>query len=213
MDDVTIRLETAADYRVVEELTREAFWNLYVPGADEHYLAHRLRTHPDFVGKLDFVLTVDEKVVANIMYSRALLHGDEGKEKDVLTFGPVSVHPDHQRKGLGSRLIQHSLDRAKDLGWKAVAIYGTPGNYVKFGFKSCKRFNVTSGDGVFPTALLVLELASGYLGAGPWRFAESEVFQTDPDEVKEFDKAFPAKRKEVQPSQEEFFILSHSTIT
>ena len=56
MNDVTIRLETEKDYRAVEELTREAFWNVYKPGADEHYYVHMMRSHPDFIPELAFVL-------------------------------------------------------------------------------------------------------------------------------------------------------------
>lgn len=49
MKNLTIRLETEKDYRAVEELTREAFWNVYKPGADEHYYVHQMRQHPDFI--------------------------------------------------------------------------------------------------------------------------------------------------------------------
>ena len=49
MENVTIRLETEKDYRAVEELTREAFWNVYKPGADEHYYVHTMRTPHAFL--------------------------------------------------------------------------------------------------------------------------------------------------------------------
>ena len=52
MDDIKIRLETETDHRVVEELTRNAFWNVYKPGADEHYYVHTMRNHPDFIPEL-----------------------------------------------------------------------------------------------------------------------------------------------------------------
>ena len=47
--DIIIRKETPDDYRAVEELTRESFWNVYKPGADEHYFVHMMRSHPDFL--------------------------------------------------------------------------------------------------------------------------------------------------------------------
>ena len=58
-EDIIIRRETEQDYRAVEELTREAFWNVYKPGADEHYYVHRMQSHPDFIPELDFVLEQD----------------------------------------------------------------------------------------------------------------------------------------------------------
>ena len=62
-----IRNETESDFNEVEELTRKAFWNVYVPGCVEHYLAHILRGHEDFVPELHFVAeTEDGKVVGNL---------------------------------------------------------------------------------------------------------------------------------------------------
>ncbi len=66
--NMTIRLETEKDYRAVEELTREAFWNVYKPGADEHYYVNQMRNHPDFIPELAFVLEKDGKIIGNIMY-------------------------------------------------------------------------------------------------------------------------------------------------
>jgi putative acetyltransferase len=207
-----IRNETEYDQRIVEEITRKAFWNLYVPGCDEHYLIHKLRSHADFVKELDFVLCINGDIVANIMYSRSILVGNNGEKFNTLTFGPVSVLPDYQRQGIGSRLIEYSLTRAKELGWKVVVIYGSPGNYVKFGFRSCKRYNLTNSKGIFPTALLVKELEIGAIGSGPWQFIESEVYQVDMNKAKEYDKKFRPMQEEIQTTQEEFYILSNSAI-
>ena len=79
MDDLTIRLETEKDYRAVEELTREAFWNVYKPGADEHYYVHKMRSHSDFIPELAFVLEKDGKIIGNIMYTKAWLEDESGK--------------------------------------------------------------------------------------------------------------------------------------
>ena len=81
MTDITIRLETPSDYRAVEELTREAFWNVYKPGADEHYFVHTMRSHPDFIPDLAFVLEKDSKIIGNIMYTKAWLEDEDGNRK------------------------------------------------------------------------------------------------------------------------------------
>lgn len=69
--DINLRLEKPEDHRLVEELTREAFWGTNNPGCDEHFLVHKLRTVSAFVPELDFVAEVDGKIVGNIMYSDA----------------------------------------------------------------------------------------------------------------------------------------------
>ena len=58
-NDYTIRLEKKEDYRAVENLVRESFWNVYRPGCSEHYVIHVLRDDPAFVKELDFVMEDD----------------------------------------------------------------------------------------------------------------------------------------------------------
>jgi len=100
--NLSIRQETKNDYRAVENLTREAFWNLYVPGCNEHYLVHVMREHPDFVPELDFVAVLDDKIVGNIMYTRSSITDESDHRMEILTFGPVSVLPAYQKRGIGS---------------------------------------------------------------------------------------------------------------
>lgn len=49
---IVIRNETEKDYKTVEEITRKAFYNIYVPGCMEHYLVHIMRDHEDFIKEL-----------------------------------------------------------------------------------------------------------------------------------------------------------------
>ena len=155
---LTIRNETQADRQAVEEITRRAFYNIYAPGCVEHYLVHIMRDHPDFIPALDLVAELDGQVIGNVMYTKATLTGGDGTMKEILTFGPVSIAPEHQRKGYGGQLLKHSFQRAAELGWDAVVIFGSPANYVGLGFKSCRRFNVCLEGGRFPSAMLVKEL-------------------------------------------------------
>ncbi|MBN2344571.1 MAG: N-acetyltransferase, partial [Deltaproteobacteria bacterium] len=96
-----IRHETESEHRTVEELTRDAFWNLYFPGCDEHYLVHILRDHPDYLPELSFVAELDGEVVGMIMYTRSWLIDENNCKKEIVSFGPLCVHPAHQRKGIG----------------------------------------------------------------------------------------------------------------
>lgn len=197
----------------MERLTRRAFWNVNVPGCEEHYLAHILRNHEDFLPELDFVAkTADGNIVGNVMYTRARLVDGSGKELPVLTFGPVSVDPDYQRRGIGKRLLEHSFRKAAAMGYGVIVIFGDPGNYVARGFQSCHRFRVTTPDGKYPAAMLVKELREGILEGGRWVYHESSAYAYDSADAAEFDKRFEPMEKEVCPGQEVFYILSHAVI-
>ena len=156
--DYIIRLETPNDYRAVEHLTREAFWNQNVPGCDEHYLVHTMREHADFIPELAFVLEQNGEIIGNIMYTKAKLVDGEGNEKPCLSFGPISVMPEHQRKGYGKILIEHSFKAAEEMGYDVIVIFGNPDNYVARGFRSSRKYNISLDGDVYPAALMVKEL-------------------------------------------------------
>lgn len=209
---VVIRNETPADYRRVEEITRKAFYNLYVPGCSEHYLAHILRSHPDFVPQLDLVIELGGQVIGSIMYTRARLVDETGLEKPILTFGPLSVLPQYQRQGYGKRLLGHSFQKAAALGFDLIVIFGVPGNYVSRGFKSCRKYNVCLPNGAYPAAMLVKELCSGALDGRKWFYHDSPVMQLDERQARLFDEGLGPLEKKWQPSQEEFYILANSLL-
>ncbi len=214
MKHLTIRPETENDYRTVEAGAREAFWNVYKPGCDEHYFTHMLRQHRDFLPQLDFVLELDGEIIGSIMYSKTRLLADDGDEKPILTFGPLWILPRYQRQGCGKLLIEHSFQAARELGYDTVAIFGNPANYVGRGFVSCRKKNVCLGDGIYPMALLVKELVPGVLDGKSWQFLDSDAAECCADlaAVEAFDAAFPPKEKGWMPSQEEFYIYSHSCV-
>jgi predicted N-acetyltransferase YhbS len=157
--NLIIRNERKNEYRTVEELTREAFWNLYVPGCNEHFCLHNMRESKDFIPELDLVAELDKKVIGNIVYTRGKVIDDTKKIHDVICFGPVSVLTDYQRRGVGSALIKYSLDKARSLGFTAVCIYGDPRYYSRFGFRCAERYDITNSEGKFAVALMALELA------------------------------------------------------
>ena len=208
-----IRNEKEDDHRIVEKITKRAFWNLHVPGCNEHYLAHKMRSHADFIPELDFVLEINNRIIGNIMYTKSKLLNHQNQETNILTFGPVSIEPQYQRKGYGKKLIEHSFEKAKEMGYSFIVIFGNPCNYVGLGFKSCKRFNIYIGDEVYPSAMLVKKIGVNCLNNEKWKYQESEVYAVDDNEAEIFDKGFEQMEKEVTPHQEEFYILSNSRVT
>ena len=215
MEDLKVRLETEKDYRAVEELVREAFWNVYVPGASEHYYVHKMRSHPDFIPELAFVLEKDGEIVGNIMYTRSYLEDETGERKPIVSLGPLCVSPAYQRLKLGKILLEHSFAAARKMGYDVNVNFGNPGNYVSRGFVSCKKKNVCFAiDGNFPTALLVRELVPGALDGRRWMYIPSNASDCceDTEAVEAFDATFPPKEKAWRPSQEEFYIYRHSSV-
>lgn len=132
--DYIIRLETENDYRAAEQLTREAFWNVYRPGCLEHYVLHVLRSDPAFVPELSFVMERDGRLIGHVMYMRSQIQSYDGRAIPIMTFGPISIAPDCKRQGYGTILLRHSMEAAGQLGAGALAITGNIGFYGKSGF-------------------------------------------------------------------------------
>lgn len=209
---LNIRNERESDYKNVEDITRKAFYNVYVPGCMEHYLVHIMREHEDFIPELDFVIEVDGQIVGNIMYTKAKLTDEGGTEKEIVTFGPVSILPKYQRKGYGKMLIEHSLKRAAELGYEAVVIMGSPANYVGSGFQCCRKYNICVEKEKYPAAMLVKELKPGALDGRLWFYADSPVMNVDEREAQAFDDGLEKMEKKWMPSQEAFYIMSHAFV-
>ncbi len=208
--DIKIRLETKEDYLKVEELTREAFWNLYTPGCDEHYLCRILRDHKDFIQELDYVAEIDGNVIASIMYSDSYLLSDDQEKVKIVSFGPLCVHPDYQRKGIGTSLIEKTKLLVEKRNIPSIVIYGDPHNYCKHGFKNGIDYQVSNMDGEYPLGLLVLELQPGFFGNKKWKAKQSDVFIFEHEKAIEFDKKFKEKERKIQYSQEIFKIQIRS---
>jgi len=204
--DIIIRPEQPSDTFENENVTREAFWNLYIPGCVEHVLVHRLREHPDTLQDFSFVAVYHDEIIGNIFYARSHVINEQNMKLDTLTFGPVSVLPQYQRKGVGSALIRHTIEIAKQRNYPGIIIYGHPYNYCRHGFKSSKDHNISNPEGKFPYSLLVLELQKDVFTNHTWKYYDSDVYDISETEAEEYDKKFPPKVKEYKPTQEEFSI-------
>ena len=195
-----LRRETPADIRAVDELTREAFWGGFFATCDEHYLAHRLRGIPAFVPELCFVAEREGQLVGNIMYSRAVVTEPDGTEHPVLTFGPLSVLPAFQRTGVGGALVRHTSELARDMGFRAVIIYGHPDYYPRLGFCPASIYGITAPEGKSFDALMALPLYEGAMEGLCGVFHEDGVFyDLPPEAVAAYDVTFPPKEPADMP--------------
>ena len=201
---INIRLERKEEYREVENLVREAFWNVYRPGCWEHYVIHVLRDDPAFVKELDFVMERDGRLIGQNMFMRTVINGDDGRDIPVLTMGPIGIMPELKRKGLGKRLLDYSLERAAALGYGAVLFEGNIGFYGKSGFDYARRFGIRYHDlpeGVDDSFFLCRELIPGYLNGVTGVYQTPRGYYVEEADVEAFDKGFPHKEKQKLPGQ------------
>jgi predicted N-acetyltransferase YhbS len=197
--NILLRLEEEKDYRSVENLTREAFWNIYRPGCCEHLIIHNMRNAKEFIKELDYVAICDDEIAGNIVYAKTKITGTITEE--VLTFGPLSVLPMYQKTGIGKKLIEHTINKSKEMGFKAIIIYGNPQYYERFGFKSGKEYGITDMEGNYNDALMALELFPKALEHINGKFFEGEVYNINKKELEAFEKGFPHKEKLVLDTQ------------
>ena len=194
-----IRLEEEKDYFETENLTREAFWNVYREGCFEHLIIHNLRKDKSFVKELDYCIEIDNKIIANIVYAKGKLKLENGNIREILIFGPVSVLPEYQKKGYGEKLINYTIEKAKELGFDAIVIMGNPNYYKKFGFESCSKYKIyyegldkNEEAPFFMIKILNDKNIENLKGI----YSDPDCYKADEKELEEFDKKFPFKIKE-----------------
>lgn len=190
LSKIIIRNETKDDYFESEKMIRRAFWNVYKPGADEHYLTRQLRNHADYIPELTRLAVYEDKIIGAIYYAKSkIVNGD--KVHDVITFGPLAVDPEFQKMGIGALLIRMTILEAANLGHKAIVIYGEPHYYPRLGFVQCQNYDIKTPDGTYLDALMAFELEENYLIDKPGIFIVSDVyFDIKNEDLEAYDLAF-----------------------
>lgn len=197
-NDCIIRLERKDERREVENLVREAFWNVYRPGCLEHYVLHQMRNHPDFISELNFVLEKNGKIIGQNVFVRAAIKADDGRNIPVAAMGPICITPELKRQGYGKFLLDYTLEQAENFGIKAVCFEGNIDFYGKSGFDYASKFGVRyhglpeNADSSF---FLCKELEQGYLDGISGEYAPPEVYFVSEEDAEEFDKKFTPKEK------------------
>ena len=201
---ITIRPETKDDYSAVENLTREAFWNVYRPGCMEHYVLHCYRDDPAFVPELDLVMELDGKLIGQVIYVRLEIDCDDGRKVSIMTFGPIGIAPEYKRQGYGKILLDYSMEKAKAMGAGALAITGSIDFYGKSGFVPAKTKGVRYADDPEADYFLICQLTPGFLDGISGNYKDPEgyfVCEKDPEGFERFEATFPKKEKLKLPGQ------------
>lgn len=199
-----IRLEREEDYREVENLIREAFWNVYRPGCLEHYAINQLRNDPSFVKELDLVMEKGGKLIGQNVFMKAAIKADDGRDIPIMTMGPICISPEYKRQGYGKILLDYSLEKAAELGAGAVCFEGNIAFYGKSGFTFASEYGIRYHglpEGEDSSFFLCKELIPGYLDGITGEYKTPQGYFVDESEAEEFDKKFPAKEKLTLPGQ------------
>lgn len=203
-DSIIIRMEKEKEYREVENLVRESFWNVYRPGCLEHYVLHQLRKDAAFVPELDFVMEANGQIIGQNMFMKAFIQADDGRKIPIMTMGPICIAPDLKRKGYGKILLDYSLEKAKELGCGAICMEGNIDFYGKSGYRPASEFGIryhglTEDDDA--SFFLCRELIPGYLDGITGEYAPPQGYYVDEQEAEVFDKTFYYKEKKKLPGQ------------
>ena len=204
---ILIRRETEDDYRAVEHLVRESFWNVYRPGCYEHFVLHRLRNDPAFVRELDFVMEKDGRLIGQNMFMRAVIQADDGREIPIMTMGPICIANEYKRQGYGKLLLDYSLEQAEKLSCGALCFEGNILFYGRSGFTYASGFGIRYHDlpeGADASFFLCRELIPGYLSGVTGVYGPPEGYfaaEKEPEAFEAFDAQFPPKVKLKLPGQ------------
>ena len=203
-NSIIIRPERTEDHRAVENLIREAFWNVYRPGCSEHYVMHVLRNDPAFVQELNYVMELNGRLIGQNIFVRTIIQADDSREIPVLTMGPICITPDLKRQGYGKLLLDHTLEKAAAMGFGAVLFEGNIDFYGKSGFEYAGNFGIRYHDlpeDADASFFLCKELIAGYLDDVTGVYQTPQAYYVEDADVEAFDKAFPPKEKRKLPGQ------------
>ena len=206
--NIIIRNETKDDYKKSENLTREAFWNVYCPGCTEHFVLNKFRESKNYIPELSFVMEKDGEMIGHVMYAHSHIKSYDGKTIPIMTFGPISIAPEYKGQGYGTRLLRYSMQKAKEMGGKALAITGNIDFYGKSGFilaseKGIRYADAEPNDRVVPY-FLIKELEDGFLDNISGTYSDPEehfAAEKYPEEFEKYESQFPPKNKETLPCQ------------
>jgi putative acetyltransferase len=143
-----IRDEESTDYQLISDVTVAAFESMEISDHNEQFIIEALREAKALTVSL--VAEIDGRVVGHIAFSPVTL--SDGT-RDWYGLGPVSVHPEYQRQGIGKALIREGLKRLRGLDARGCCLVGHPAYYRQFGFGNVSGLKY---EGVPPEAFFVL---------------------------------------------------------
>lgn len=203
-NNIKIRLEKESDYKYVENLVRESFWNVYRPGCIEHFLLHELRKSVNFVKELDFVMELDNKIIGQVAFVKSSIKNKDDEDVTILTLGPICIANEYKRKGYGKILLDYSINKACELGYGVIFLEGNIRFYKKSGFNYASTYNIKYhglSDKDDSSFFLCLELKENFLENIKGEYLTPEEYLINEEDAFKFDESFPKKEKLKLPGQ------------
>lgn len=165
---------------------------------------HLYRNDKDFVPELDYVMEIDGKIAGQVIYVRSEIESDDGRKIPIMTFGPISIAPEHKRQGYGKILLDYTMEKAKELGAGALAITGNIDFYGKSGFVPAKTKGIRYSEDPEADYFLIKELIPGFLNGISGTYKDPEgyfVCEKNSEDFERFEATFPKKEKLKLPGQ------------
>lgn len=199
--EIVIRAAKENDFTDSVVLTRDAFWDIYKPGCDEHLILYKIRNSGCYISELDIVATMEGKLFGHIICTKAKVIDTNGKEYQVLCVGPLSIKPEYQRKGYGCRLMEYCIIKARDLGYPGMILFGNPAYYHRFGFRNAVEYGIATKEGANFEPFMAKELQTNGLKGIHGKFYEDDVYSVDETDLNQFESQFPYREKHILPTQ------------
>lgn len=155
--NINIRQETEKDYKLSETVVEKAFKNEEHSDHNEQFLVAKLRRSDVFIPELSLVAEAGKEIIGHIMLTKLFIENKEDRYES-LALAPVSVLPEYQNRGIGSKLINESIKVAKKLGFKSVIVLGHDKYYPRFGFKPASSWGIKAPFDVSDEVFMALEL-------------------------------------------------------
>lgn len=154
---ITIRQETEHDYRSTEQVVEMAFRTASHSNHAEQFLVARLRKSDAFVPELALVAELNGEIVGHVMFTKLVIR-DGQTDHASLALAPVSVLPERQGQGIGSRMIRTGLEKARQMGFTSVIVLGHKDYYPRFGFRPASQLGIRAPFPVADASYMALEL-------------------------------------------------------
>ncbi|SHK14267.1 GNAT family N-acetyltransferase [Desulforamulus aeronauticus] len=173
--NINIRQETEKDYKLSETVVEKAFKNEEHSDHKEQFLVARLRRSDLFIPELSLVAETSKEIIGHIMLTKLFIENERNRYES-LALAPVSVLPEYQNRGIGSKLINKSIKIAKELGYKSVIVLGHDKYYPRFGFKPASSWGIKAPFDIPDEVFMALELEDKSLNGITGTVAYSKEF-------------------------------------
>ena len=165
---IEIREERPGDIAAVREVNRRGFAQ-----EQESNIVAALRANGGVL--LSLVATMDDRVIGHITYSPVSV----GEMVEGAALGPMAVLPEHQRQGIGSKLVEAGNRKIKDAGYPFIIVVGHAEYYPRFGFRPASKYGIKCEwdvpDYVFMVRILDQAKMQGVSGLAKYRHEFSTV--------------------------------------